>query len=413
MTGRSEPGWDASSAAWSRPTGKTRSSRMSWPYTAARGRGAARRFQQACPLLPERVSPRWPFARRWARALAALPSRKFDAARITLEACGLLPAHGADQALVAHVEFVYGYYARLALLADASSRHRLHRSLALEGGEHLQRALGLGRGLVLVSAHLGEFDLAGSWLAEQAGCQVVAVVDPVADAARQRLFDSLRGRSGILLRRRDQISLADLEGDLGRGRAVLIMLDRAVPSVGLHGALLGRPARLSVAPAALARRASAPVLVASTTTNSIMERTVRFSAVSPAERASELLAGLADEVGRHIAACPWQWHIPAHLDQLPFTAGPASSHQEPPEDVGWRCVAETSVVNTSPHVQAGREPSGAAQADRLASPAGAHDMGDLRHNISLAHCRSVCSPTPRQRFSARYYRVRLLSPALV
>jgi lauroyl/myristoyl acyltransferase len=290
-------------------------------------------------LLPECAGPRSPSASRWARALAALPNRKFGAARTTLQACGLLPTHGADQALAAHVEFVYGYYARLALLADAASRRRLQRSVAPQGGEHLQRALGLGRGLVLVSAHLGEFDLAGSWLAEQAGCQVVAVVDPVAEAARQRLFDGLRGRSGILLRRRDQTSLADLEADLGRGRAVLIMLDRAAPSVRLHGALLGRPARLSVAPAALARRASAPMLVASTMTKGAHERVVRFSAVSTAERAPDLLAELADELGRHIAACPWQWHIPARLEQLPFIGGPASSRHETAENVGWRRAA--------------------------------------------------------------------------
>src|SRR5205085_1380642 len=101
--------------------------------------------------------------------------------------------------VAANIAHTLRYYRRLLRLADARERGRMHAEVDGAGVELLEEALGAGRGVILVSGHIGEFDLAASWLAQVRGLPVVVPVARV-DPLRQPLFDRTRVAAGLDLR---------------------------------------------------------------------------------------------------------------------------------------------------------------------------------------------------------------------
>jgi phosphatidylinositol dimannoside acyltransferase len=278
--------------------------------------------------------PEPPTPARWAPALGLIPNRKFAATARAYELAGFTRPGEAAPLVAANVEFAYRYYSRLARLRYAATRRQLLASVDEAGAGPLRGAVARGAGVLLVSAHLGDFDVAGSWLAQVLGVEVVVVLDPVAEAARQRWFDGVRRASGVILRRRGATRLKDVEGDLRRGRVVLFMLDRRTPGPAVAGELLGRPALLPVAPYVLARRTGAEVVCGTTITRPDGRRellTERRPALDEGERTAVAFLGpLADALTRHLSCCPWQWHIPARLDQLAWVTGHVDKRAAPP-----------------------------------------------------------------------------------
>ncbi|MGH7852739.1 MAG: lysophospholipid acyltransferase family protein [Candidatus Binatia bacterium] len=76
------------------------------------------------------------------------------------------------------------------------SQDRILSTVALEGEEHIKRALEHGKGVLALSAHLGSFTMIGARLAA-AGFPFSAVVKQPADERFARLIDSYRARIGI------------------------------------------------------------------------------------------------------------------------------------------------------------------------------------------------------------------------
>jgi KDO2-lipid IV(A) lauroyltransferase len=281
---------------------------------------AASRLDAISRELPHRCRPAW-----WACALARVPNEKFDATRSVYERAGLADPAGSRELVRANVEFCWRYYARLAQLLDARQRRRLQHTVAVEHGERLERAVAYGRGVILVCPHLGDFEVAGSWLAQVAGHEVVATVGAVGQRTRQASFDAVRRACGLILRRQATTSLADLAGDLARGRIVLVMLDRRVRSASVEADLFGASAALSLAPYALARRTGAPILTAATTTPAPERRAVRFGGLHLVGDPSSASSGprqttqrLVAELERFIRRAPEQWHVPAVRSELPW-----------------------------------------------------------------------------------------------
>lgn len=232
--------------------------------------------------------------------------------------------------LRANAHFVCRYYARFSTLHLGFQRRRLVASVEGSGASTLARA-GCDRGVLLASVHLGEFDIAGAWLAHELGREVVVITDRLTPRTRQAFFDGARTKSGLVLRRRALTRLHDVEGDLARGRVVLWMFDRAEPGPTIATSLLGRPARLPVAPIIVSRRTGAALICGTTCTDS--SNILHVHTTEPMELddrpASAVLAQLTEQLGAAIRRCPWQWHVPADANQLPFiescsTTRPAS-----------------------------------------------------------------------------------------
>jgi lauroyl/myristoyl acyltransferase len=270
----------------------------------------------------------------WARALGLLTPAKFEATRRAYASAGI-----AASCALENVEFVWRYYGRLALLLWSPYRRRLQRNACARGTGRLSRALAGGRGsAVIVSCHLGEMELAGSWLTECTGREVVAVVDEVTPRVRQVFFDSVRGACGIVLRRQADTSLMELCRDLDAGRIVLLMLDRRSTSPSVPTSFMGRRTLLSLVPWLLAVRAEAPVLAAWTQRSPGGGTTLHFGAPSTARECRALgaratIQRLASDLELAIFAAPSQWHIPADLAQLPRVVGAESGWSALPRPV--------------------------------------------------------------------------------
>jgi KDO2-lipid IV(A) lauroyltransferase len=82
------------------------------------------------------------------------------------------------------------------ILVTYYSRERILATIALEGEEHIQRALQQGRGVLALSAHLGTFTMIGARLAA-GGFPFSVVVKQPADERFARLIDGYRTQVGI------------------------------------------------------------------------------------------------------------------------------------------------------------------------------------------------------------------------
>jgi KDO2-lipid IV(A) lauroyltransferase len=178
--------------------------------------------------------------------------------------------------------------------------------------EALARAAQDGRGIVLGGAHTGNWELAACALATRAPLLVVA--KPLSVGLFDAFARRTRGAYGV--------ELAAPEGALGvaqralaQGGWVTLLIDQ-VPSSSAHGvpvSFLGQPALASRAPAALAWRSGAPLLVvaARRDASGVQVLTVLESLVPPAGAGRDWIdrATVASTraLERFVLAHPTQW----------------------------------------------------------------------------------------------------------
>jgi KDO2-lipid IV(A) lauroyltransferase len=147
------------------------------------------------------------------------------------------------------------------LFAGESPERVIERTPNPSGGEPLLEAVNGGRGAILLTGHLGNWELAGAAVAAR-GVPLAAV------AVRQanRLFDNElmrnRGRLGISIIRRGDAPL-DVIRTLRAGRVAGLVADQNVRRGGLFVDFLGTPASTARGPALLALRANVPLLLGS------------------------------------------------------------------------------------------------------------------------------------------------------
>jgi lauroyl/myristoyl acyltransferase len=139
-------------------------------------------------------------------------------------------------------------------------------SVDTEASEHWERTAGTGRGVVLVTAHLGNYEVGSMLPAQAEGRRVHLVREPEPDAEAQaflqRVVAELAQSDYTMHFQSDDplLGLALLEA-LQRGEIVAVQGDR--PRSGaraVDATLFGRPFPLPAGPAALARGAGVPLL---------------------------------------------------------------------------------------------------------------------------------------------------------
>jgi KDO2-lipid IV(A) lauroyltransferase len=140
-------------------------------------------------------------------------------------------------------------------------------TMSPEGAAALARAASLGHGAVVATAHTGNWDLtacaAARWLArEQRGAVLTVVTKRLSWEALDRYWQHLRAERGVALVDAHGAAAAVREA-LGAGGVVALLVDQAPERASGVATLpfLGRPAKHDLAPALLAARARAPLLV--------------------------------------------------------------------------------------------------------------------------------------------------------
>jgi KDO2-lipid IV(A) lauroyltransferase len=128
--------------------------------------------------------------------------------------------------------------------------------------EHLDEALARGRGVIMISAHLGNWEVLGGALAAR-GDPLHVVAREIFDARSDRLLNAVRRELGVIVHPR-QAGLFPVVRALRAGHIVGTLVDQDTEGPGVFTDFFGVPARTPRAPFALARRLGAalvPVLI--------------------------------------------------------------------------------------------------------------------------------------------------------
>ena len=160
------------------------------------------------------------------------------------------------------VAAVFGYYGRYwHELFQVSVRDPTSfiAGFRCEGEEHVRAASRLGRGVIMALPHLGNWDLAGAWLASE-GYALTVVAELVEPPELFDWFLDTRARLGMRVVALGPDAGGVLLRDLRENRVVCLVGDRDMTGDGVEVEFFGERTRLPGGPALLALRTGAPLL---------------------------------------------------------------------------------------------------------------------------------------------------------
>ncbi|HST89619.1 MAG TPA: lysophospholipid acyltransferase family protein [Ktedonobacterales bacterium] len=132
----------------------------------------------------------------------------------------------------------------------------------IENQEAFDTAIAQGRGLIVLGAHFGNFELAASRLGAM-GQRLIIPVEHMRPERLFRLFRVMREHHGLHVVPADsREALRELLEALRRGEVAMFLADRYMLGASVDVPFFGVPARFASAPIALALRSGAPVLSA-------------------------------------------------------------------------------------------------------------------------------------------------------
>lgn len=186
----------------------------------------------------------YPARRRAAAANLALVTgaRRLRLARLVLSVCACYNAY--------FLEFL-----RFARYTPAD----ILRRTRVEGAEHVRDAMASGRGIVLVTSHLGNWEWCAAWLAAMTGRRVLTPTGVQLNAAFHPHVAAMKRRHRVeVVQARD--GYRGLYRSLQRGDIVGLALDGDVFQSGRRVRLCGRETALGSGAARLAQRTGAVIL---------------------------------------------------------------------------------------------------------------------------------------------------------
>lgn len=144
---------------------------------------------------------------------------------------------------------------RYAYMDDAEIRNRIR----VEGKEHLEEALGRGAGVMMITGHIGNWEIL-SHLPRLLGIQFCVMADRRKDARLESLIDDIRAKSGATILPPKGKALM-LIRELKKGNTIGMVVDqKGSRSGGIFCDFLGMPAPTNPAPALIAIKGGALVL---------------------------------------------------------------------------------------------------------------------------------------------------------
>ena len=162
------------------------------------------------------------------------------------------------------VDDVFRHFAMCFADLVAANRRRRPERLArrVEGEAYLRAALAGRRGLVLVTAHLGNWELGGRLVAGRLGRRTHVVVAPELDRGVDRFLRGVDGPVSFVRLGKPE-AMVSLVRALRRGEVVALQGDRALGTRGdAVVEFFGAPAAFPRGPFVLARAAGVPVIPA-------------------------------------------------------------------------------------------------------------------------------------------------------
>ncbi|WP_317620507.1 phosphatidylinositol mannoside acyltransferase [Streptomyces sp. CBMA156] len=142
------------------------------------------------------------------------------------------------------------------------SRERVARDVQVEGFENVRAQLDAGRGALIALPHMGNWDLAGTWVAQK-GYPFTTVAERLKP---ERLFDRFvefregQGMEVLALTGGSVNVIGTLARRLREGRMVCLVGDRDLSEAGIEVSFFGERTRMPAGPAALCQRTGAALM---------------------------------------------------------------------------------------------------------------------------------------------------------
>ena len=224
----------------------------------------------------------------------------------------------------------YGRYWAEAFRLEDLSKQEIIRRMALEGREHLDKALAAGNGIVFATPHLGNWDVGGAWLVAN-GFPTTVVVERLRPVEVYERFVAYRQNLGMRLLPLDDGSetFRQVIRALRDGQLVALVCDRDLTGRGVPVTLFGRRTTMPGGPASLALRTGAALLPCAIYQDRrragwwdaivLPPLRVEPSGDNRADVAA-LTQALAGAFERLIARAPEQWHVLSEFWREPGTA---------------------------------------------------------------------------------------------
>lgn len=145
------------------------------------------------------------------------------------------------------------------------NKNNINRYVRIEGVSNLVEALSLGRGVVLATAHSGNWELLGAALAMH-GFPLAVVVQKQSNDAMDRFINEYRTMVGMhVIYKQGVIEMARF---LSKGHIVALLMDQDANRDGVFVDFFGRLASTPAGSAVLARMKDSPIVPAFITENS-------------------------------------------------------------------------------------------------------------------------------------------------
>ena len=163
------------------------------------------------------------------------------------------------------VRNVFRNYARYMvdlLRLPFTAREEVERRFEAHGLQHIEQALTRGSGLVLVTAHIGNWDMAGAFLAGR-GYPVNVIVETLQPPGWNELVQRLRELTGMRAIPLES-GVRQMLRALRQNEILAVLIDRPLEGEGVPVRFFGAETRVPAGAATLAVRAGASVVVAAT-----------------------------------------------------------------------------------------------------------------------------------------------------
>lgn len=209
-------------------------------------------------------------------------------------------------------------YADLMMLPRANVQ-AMRPLLQVRGWEHLEQARAMGKGVMVVSCHMGSYEIVSAiWSATLTPVSFFA--EELEPRALFEWYRETRARLGISVLTLDLGGLRKVTEALQEQEMVITAIDRDIAGTGQIMPFFGRPARIPLGPAAIALRLGVPLLPAYVLRlpddNYFVEAMPPLVARSTGDaRADEIRVtqDLLRTIEGFIREHPDQWHLPHQI----------------------------------------------------------------------------------------------------
>jgi len=186
------------------------------------------------------------------------------------------------------------------------------------GDGNIDDALALGKGVIIVVGHLGNWDAAGAWVGAR-GNRLVTVAEVLRPRRMFDFFRDHRARLGMTIFPAQKGATERLAEAVEEGAVVAILGDRDLKGVGPEVTFFGERVTFPAGPASVMFRTKAPLLVAGVYATRFSDGKYGWEAEItppldlPTERTEDTMVAVtqavATELERMIGKHPEEWHV--------------------------------------------------------------------------------------------------------